>query len=69
LIDFAVVDTEGKGIIEEIAIIDSSGDLIVEEFIDENLKDVLLKIKPILESNLIVAHTSSKSSRVLFSTF
>jgi len=69
LIDFVVVDTEGKGIIEEIAIIDSSGDLIVEEFIDENLKDVLLKIKPILESNLIVAHTSSKSSRVLFSTF
>lgn|GEM_PF-4029554 len=69
MIDFVVVDTEGKGIIEEIAIIDSSGDLIVEEFIDENLKDVLLKIKPILESNLIVAHTSSKSSRVLFSTF
>jgi DNA replication protein DnaC len=63
--DFVVVDTEGKGIIEEIAIIDSSGDLIVEEFIDENLKDILLKIKPILESNLIVAHSATHDQKIL----
>ncbi|MEA3490320.1 MAG: 3'-5' exonuclease [Campylobacterota bacterium] len=53
---FIVLDTEGKGRLTQIAIVDESGELILEHFIDGNLSEVLLEAKSILESHLIVAH-------------
>ncbi len=62
---FIVVDTEGNDIITEIAIIDEDGKLIFEEFIDNNLKDVLLRAKIILELNITVAHYAEHDRAIL----
>jgi len=62
---FIVVDTEGKDIITEIAIIDEDGDLIFEEFINKNLKDVLIRAKTILELYDIVAHYAEHDKNIL----
>lgn len=53
---FVVVDTEGKDKICEIAIIDENGVQLYEKFIEDDLAEVLVEIRPILESHLIVAH-------------
>ncbi len=63
--DFVVVDTEGHGILSEIAVISSNGELIAEEFIDNNLSYVLQKIKPILQNNYIVAHNANHDIKLL----
>jgi len=62
---FIVVDTEGKDIITEIAIINEDGKLIFEEFIDNNLKDVLITAKAILELNDIVAHYAEHDKDII----
>jgi hypothetical protein len=62
---FVVVDTEGKDIITEIAIIDESGKVILDEFVDNNLQDILLKAKDILQNNLIVAHYAKHDIEIL----
>ncbi len=63
--DYIVVDTEGKELIEEIAIVDSSGKLIAEEFVDGNLEEVLHRLKPLLESHKIVAHSALHDKNIL----
>ena len=67
--DFVVVDTEGKDIITEIAIINSLGELIVEEFIDNNLVEVLDRIKPILTQNRVVAHSALYDRDILLNSY
>ena len=66
---FIVVDTEGKDIITEIAIIDEDGDLIFEEFINKNLKDVLIRAKTILELYDIVAHYAEHDKNILENSY
>ena len=66
---FVVVDTEGKDILTEIAIIDEDGELIFEEFVDNNLKDILVRIKPILEENLVVAHYAQHDKEILENSY
>ncbi|MBN2826329.1 MAG: hypothetical protein JXQ76_13445 [Campylobacterales bacterium] len=67
--DFVVVDTEGKELLKEIAIIDSSGTLLYEAFVEDNLKEVLEHIEPILAEHLIVAHSASHDKKVLTQSF
>jgi len=67
--DFIVVDTEGKDIINEIAIVNSSGELIIEEFIDNNLKNILEKIESILTSNIIIAHNATHDKKILINSY
>ena len=67
--DFVVVDTEGGELLTEIAIIDSSGELIVEEFIDGNLEEVLKRIKPILEGHKVVAHSATHDRTIIIKSY
>ncbi len=67
--DYIVIDTEGKDIITEIAIIDSSGELIIEEFVEDNLEKVLNRVEPILTSHIIIAHNATHDSKVLRNSY
>jgi len=62
---FVVVDTEGQSRVTEIAIVDENGDLLLERFVEGNLKEVLLEAKPFLESSLVVAHYAEHDKIVL----
>jgi len=63
--DFVVVDTEGKEVLKEIAIVDSSGKLIFEAFVEDNLQEILDEIEPILTTHTLVGHSVAHDKEVL----
>ncbi|ACK68561.1 Exonuclease RNase T and DNA polymerase III [Gloeothece citriformis PCC 7424] len=79
--NFIVVDTEGKHLLREIAIVNSQGQLIYEAFAQEGQNDsgIKLNCKPLKEiiadfvgiasSNLIICHNANHDRQVLKNTF
>jgi len=67
--NYVVVDTEGKELLSEIAIVDAHGDLLLELFVEDNLQEVLNEVKEILESHLVVAHYAEHDLRLLKKSF
>lgn len=67
--DFVVIDTEGKELLTEIAIIDSSGKLIYEAFVGNNLEAVLTSIEPIVTTHWIVAHNATHDKKILMQSY
>jgi len=67
--EFVVVDTEGKDILSEIAIVDKNGELIYEHFVDGDLKETLKEIKIILESHIVVAHYAEHDRKIIQNSY
>jgi DNA polymerase III epsilon subunit-like protein len=79
--DFIVVDTEGKNILNEIAIIDRRGKLIYEAFVEDYLQhyeiklnckslvDIVTDFREIVGERTIVCHSVSHDRQVLKNSF
>ncbi|MEA1955734.1 MAG: hypothetical protein U9N02_04485 [Campylobacterota bacterium] len=69
--DFIVVDTEGKGTISEIAVVNSSGEVIFEEFVtdEKDLKNILIKFNTIATDKTIVGHYVKHDVEILQNSF
>ncbi|MEA2028328.1 MAG: hypothetical protein U9N49_05085 [Campylobacterota bacterium] len=67
--DFVIVDTEGKALLEEIAIINSSGELIYEAFVEGDLEKILIEIEPILTTHTIIGHSIAHDKKILTQSY
>lgn len=63
--DFVVIDTEGKEILSEIAIVSSSGELIFEALVEDNLEELLNEMEPILTTHTLIAHSATHDKKLL----
>ncbi|MGK7929895.1 MAG: exonuclease [Microcystaceae cyanobacterium] len=78
---FVVVDTEGKSILREIAIIDEQGQLIYEAFAQEQIEDtnIRLNVKPlreilqdfslIIKDKLMICHSVNHDLKILKNSY
>ena len=78
--DFIVIDTEGKGELSEIAVIDSQGKLIYEAFtqghpnnaairLQRNLTNIIQEFAIIAENKIIICHSVKHDYQVLKNSF
>lgn len=79
--DFIVIDTEGKGELSEIAVIDSQGKLIYEAFTEghpnnaairvkhKSLRNIVREFVEIAQTKTLVCHSAKHDSRVLRNSF
>ncbi len=79
--DFIVIDTEGKGELSEIAVIDSQGKLIYEAFTaghpnnaairvkHKSLRNIVREFVEIAQNKTLVCHSAKHDSRVLQNSF
>ncbi len=62
---YVVVDTEGETLLHVIAIVDSTGKVIYEKFVEGDLAQTLEAVRPLLESHIVVAHYAHHDVQVI----
>ena len=69
--NFFVIDTEGKDVINEVALIDKNGEVVFEKFIknEDEFKNTLLELKEIIKNSTLIAHNAKHDKEILENSF